>query len=58
MAAISTSVAKSITLAPSSSSSSSSAPKPFILSANGCISATCHGKFVAVKPGHPAYHRW
>ena len=22
------------------------------------ISATCSGKFVAVKPGHPAYHRW
>ena len=23
---------------------------------NGC--ATCRGTFVAVKPGHPAYHRW
>jgi acyl-coenzyme A thioesterase PaaI-like protein len=22
------------------------------------ICATCHGVFVAVKPGHPAYHRW
>jgi acyl-coenzyme A thioesterase PaaI-like protein len=22
------------------------------------ITATCHGTFVAVKPGHPAYHRW
>jgi acyl-coenzyme A thioesterase PaaI-like protein len=22
------------------------------------ISATCTGRFVAVKPGHPAYHRW
>ncbi|WP_406672569.1 PaaI family thioesterase [Natronospira sp.] len=19
---------------------------------------TCHGRFMAVKPGHPAYHRW
>ncbi len=25
----------------------------------GCrITATCRGVFVAVKPGHPAYHRW
>ena len=22
------------------------------------VCATCHGVFVAVKPGHPAYHRW
>lgn len=22
------------------------------------VCATCHGTFVAVKPGHPAYHRW
>ncbi|HUR69052.1 MAG TPA: PaaI family thioesterase [Candidatus Thermoplasmatota archaeon] len=22
------------------------------------VTATCHGVFVAVKPGHPAYHRW
>jgi acyl-coenzyme A thioesterase PaaI-like protein len=28
------------------------------LMANGKICATCHGIFVAVKPGHPAYHRW
>ena len=28
------------------------------LSANGKICATCKGTFVAVKPGHPAYHRW
>jgi acyl-coenzyme A thioesterase PaaI-like protein len=28
------------------------------LSANGKICATCTGVFVAVKPGHPAYHRW
>ena len=28
------------------------------LSAGGEITATCTGTFVAVKPGHPAYHRW
>ncbi len=28
------------------------------LSAGGKVCATCHGVFVAVKPGHPAYHRW
>ena len=28
------------------------------LEAGGKITATCHGTFVAVKPGHPAYHRW
>ncbi|HET8552539.1 MAG TPA: PaaI family thioesterase [Gammaproteobacteria bacterium] len=28
------------------------------LSADGKICATCHGTFMAVKPGHPAYHRW
>ncbi|CAN5333732.1 PaaI family thioesterase [soil metagenome] len=28
------------------------------LTANGKITATCRGTFVAVKPGHPAYHRW
>jgi len=26
--------------------------------AGGKITATCRGTFVAVKPGHPAYHRW
>jgi acyl-coenzyme A thioesterase PaaI-like protein len=26
--------------------------------ANGKITATCRGAFVAVKEGHPAYHRW
>jgi acyl-coenzyme A thioesterase PaaI-like protein len=26
--------------------------------AGGRITATCRGTFVAVKPGHPAYHRW
>jgi acyl-coenzyme A thioesterase PaaI-like protein len=28
------------------------------LSAGGKICATCRGIFVAVKEGHPAYHRW
>ncbi len=28
------------------------------LSANGKICATCRGTFVAVKEGHPAFHRW
>ena len=28
------------------------------LESNGKISATCRGVFVAVRPGHPAYHRW
>jgi acyl-coenzyme A thioesterase PaaI-like protein len=28
------------------------------LVANGKVCATCRGTFVAVKPGHPAYHRW
>ena len=28
------------------------------LSADGVVTATCRGTFVAVKPGHPAYHRW
>jgi acyl-coenzyme A thioesterase PaaI-like protein len=28
------------------------------LEAGGKITATCRGTFVAVKPGHPAYHRW
>src|SRR5215211_6864283 len=28
------------------------------LSAHGKTTATCRGTFVAVKPGHPAYHRW
>lgn len=25
---------------------------------DGELTATCKGTFVAVKPGHPAYHRW
>ena len=28
------------------------------LEADGKTCATCRGVFVAVKPGHPAYHRW
>jgi acyl-coenzyme A thioesterase PaaI-like protein len=28
------------------------------LIAHDKICATCRGTFVAVKPGHPAYHRW
>jgi acyl-coenzyme A thioesterase PaaI-like protein len=28
------------------------------LEAGGSVTATCRGLFVAVKPGHPAYHRW
>ena len=28
------------------------------LSSGGKVTATCRGTFVAVHPGHPAYHRW
>jgi acyl-coenzyme A thioesterase PaaI-like protein len=28
------------------------------LTAHGKVCAVCRGTFVAVKPGHPAYHRW
>ena len=28
------------------------------LEAGGKVTATCRGTFVAVRPGHPAYHRW
>lgn len=28
------------------------------LEAGDTVTATCRGLFVAVKPGHPAYHRW
>ncbi len=28
------------------------------LTAGGKVCATCRGTFVAVRPGHPAYHRW
>jgi acyl-coenzyme A thioesterase PaaI-like protein len=29
-----------------------------LIAPNGKVTATCRGTFVAVKPGHPAYHRW
>ena len=28
------------------------------IEANGKVTASCRGTFVAVKEGHPAYHRW
>jgi acyl-coenzyme A thioesterase PaaI-like protein len=28
------------------------------LRSGGLVTATCTGIFVAVSPGHPAYHRW
>jgi hypothetical protein len=28
------------------------------LEVEGEVIDTCRGTFVAVKPGHPAYHRW
>jgi hypothetical protein len=28
------------------------------LEAGGKVTATCRGTFVAVKEGHPAFHRW
>jgi acyl-coenzyme A thioesterase PaaI-like protein len=28
------------------------------ISANGKVTATCRGTFVAVQEGHPAFHRW
>jgi len=28
------------------------------LEADGKVTSTCRGVFVAVRPGHPAYHRW
>jgi acyl-coenzyme A thioesterase PaaI-like protein len=28
------------------------------LEAQGKVRASCRGAFVAVEPGHPAYHRW
>lgn len=29
-----------------------------VLEAGGVVTSSCRGTFVAVKPGHPAYHRW
>ncbi|HVS09831.1 MAG TPA: PaaI family thioesterase [Planctomycetota bacterium] len=28
------------------------------LESDGVVTATCRGTFVAVREGHPAYHRW
>jgi len=28
------------------------------ITANGKVTATCRGTFVAVQEGHPAFHRW
>jgi acyl-coenzyme A thioesterase PaaI-like protein len=28
------------------------------LESNGLVTTTCRGTFVAVREGHPAYHRW
>ena len=28
------------------------------IEANGSVTATCKGTFVAVREGHPAFHRW
>ncbi|MBL8952925.1 MAG: PaaI family thioesterase [Myxococcaceae bacterium] len=28
------------------------------IEADGKVRATCKGTFIAVEPGHPAYHRW
>lgn len=28
------------------------------ISVDGSVTARCEGLFVAVSPGHPAYHRW
>jgi acyl-coenzyme A thioesterase PaaI-like protein len=28
------------------------------LESDGHVCATCRGVFVAVREGHPAYHRW
>ncbi|MFZ5472015.1 MAG: PaaI family thioesterase [Myxococcota bacterium] len=28
------------------------------LESDGKVRATCRGTFIAVEPGHPAYHRW
>ena len=32
--------------------------KGSVKEAAGKVTATCRGVFVAVKEGHPAYHRW
>ena len=40
------------------SSSDDRATVEATLSANGKVTATCRGEFIAVKEGHPAFHRW
>ena len=39
-------------------SSESKAVVEATLEAGGAVTCTCRGVFVAVKEGHPAYHRW
>ncbi|HVG93441.1 MAG TPA: PaaI family thioesterase [Planctomycetota bacterium] len=39
-------------------SSSNRAVVESTIEAKGKVTATCRGVFVAVPPGHPAYHRW
>ena len=39
-------------------SSENSAVVRATLESGGKVCDTCRGTFVAVKPGHPAYHRW
>ena len=39
-------------------SSDSKAVVEATLAAQGQVTCTCRGVFVAVKEGHPAYHRW
>jgi acyl-coenzyme A thioesterase PaaI-like protein len=39
-------------------STASAATVEASLESGGTITAVCTGTFVAVKPGHPAYHRW
>jgi acyl-coenzyme A thioesterase PaaI-like protein len=39
-------------------SSDSKATVEATLEANGKVTATCRGTFVAVEEGHPAYNRW
>lgn len=42
----------------SSSADRAEVAAELVSEANGKTCATCTGSFVAVKPGHPAYHRW
>jgi acyl-coenzyme A thioesterase PaaI-like protein len=32
--------------------------RAWVAESKGRVTATCRGLFVAVEPGHPAYHRW